>query len=65
MNNFSNFDNPYGNLAQATYPKNPNDFASHSNKKTYVKFNFSQAISYGGKTIPGGQNLPNNGVVYL
>ena len=65
MNNFPTFDNLYGNLAQATYPKNPNDFAIHSRKKAYVKFDFSQGVSYNGQVIPGGQNLPNNGVVYL
>lgn len=65
MNNFQTFDNLYGNLAQATYPKNPNDFVSHSAKVTYVKFDFSQDTPYDGRVIPGGQNLPNNGVVYL
>ena len=65
MNNFQTFDNLYGNLAQATYPGNPLELPKYNNSKTVKTRNFSQDTPYDGRVIPGGQNLPNDGVVYL
>ena len=69
-----NFNNLYVNLAQSAYPETPLQFPIEKlpkdkrdliNSGKSVPIDFSQDTPYGGKVIPGGQNLPNNGVIYL
>ena len=73
-NNLRNFNNLYANLAQGSYPKTPVKFPIDNippadrqtlNSGESVKYNFSKDVSTKNGTILGGQNLPNNGVVYL
>ena len=69
-----NFNNLYANLAQGSYPKAqvkfpienvlPSDRQALNSGKS-VKYNFSDDVPTKNGTIPGGQNLPNNGVIYL
>ena len=69
-----NFNNFYVNLAQSAYPSAPVKFPfevlskrnkSIINSGNSVPFDFSQDTPYDGRVIPGGQQLPNNGIVYL
>ena len=73
-NNFQTFDNFYGNLAQGAYPFTPKQFPLEGldlkqqqklNAGQSIPFDFSQDTPHDGKLTPGGQNLPNNGVIYL
>ncbi|HFR3692831.1 TPA: hypothetical protein ACHVE4_002039 [Streptococcus suis] len=69
-----NFNNLYANLAQSAYPTSPLKFpieALEPNQRDQLKNGNSVRINFSvdqvtkNGTIPGGQNLPNNGVVYL
>ena len=73
-NVLQNFNNLYANLAQSSYPNNPANFPIDSLDPAdrasliagnSVPFDFSQDTPHDGKLTPGGQHLPNNGVIYL
>lgn len=68
MSNLENFNNIYTNLAQSAYNGRPKNFPSKNEKSNEQYFNYSQDIlnSKTGKVkVKGGENLPNNGIVYL
>ena len=69
-----NFNNPYANLSQGAYPDAPITFSLGDlpydkrnliNSGKSAPIDFSQDTPYDGRVIPGGQQLPNNGIVYL
>ncbi len=69
-----NFNNLYANLAQSAYPTSPVKFPIEAlepnqqnqlNSGNSIRINFSVSQVTKNGTIPGGQNLPNNGIVYL
>ncbi|MGT2772591.1 hypothetical protein [Streptococcus marimammalium] len=65
--NLNTFDNIYANLAQSAYTERPRSFSDYSTSKKSISFNYSlNHIDEESKQITkGGQNLPNNGIVYL
>ena len=75
MSNYlSNFNNLYSNLAQGAYPDAsvffPLDNLDPIDRNRLLSgnslpFDFSKSKNHNGQHIPGGQNLPNNGIVYL
>ena len=79
MNDLSNFNNIYANLAESAYNDRPNPFPYESLKRKKknilnsgesLQFDFSQDTTFkhsdGNESfVKGGKNLPNKGVVYL
>lgn len=65
LSNLENFNNIYANLAESSYNNRPNPFPNYQKMKTEREFDFSKDKKISGKLTKGGQNLPNNGIVYL
>ncbi|MBF0780235.1 MULTISPECIES: DUF2974 domain-containing protein [unclassified Granulicatella] len=65
MNNLQTFDNIYANLAQSAYRKRPLTFSELDSILKVEEIDYSVDEMYENTTVFGGQNLPNNGIVYL
>ncbi|HFH7840844.1 TPA: hypothetical protein ACGM7F_001874 [Streptococcus agalactiae] len=72
--NLESFDNLFATLAESTYTKRPSNFTYNElnpkllrqlNSGSSVELDFSKSVKKGKKVIEGGQNLPNDGIVYL
>lgn len=67
MSNLTTFDNIYANLSQSAYEDRPYSFYEQlKDPDEFAEMNYKITHDYDeNKQILGGQNLPNNGVLYV